>query len=128
MPPEWWREYRRRRCEELRAYNRERRQTPKVREQRRASEARRRAKQAVLAQEPLPMLYPHLQRGTAVSFWEDELRLDLEQEAALARLEGRCPVEAVRKYRAREAAWSRITGPLIYDQPEGSGGEGSMAG
>jgi hypothetical protein len=48
-----------------------------------------------------------------VSFWTDELRMDLRQEAELARLEGRDPTEAVRAYRARERSWWHHTGPLL---------------
>ena len=122
MPPEWWREYRLRRGESLRAYNRLRRQQPRLKAQRHASEARRRARQHVDLT-PLPALYPALCHGSALSFWEDELRMDLAQEAELARLEGRCPVEAVRQYRGREMAWRCFALPWLIDQPEGSGGE-----
>jgi hypothetical protein len=31
--------------------------------------------------EPLPRLYPSLNSGTVYSFWADELRMDLAQEA-----------------------------------------------
>ena len=106
--PEWWREYRLRRAKELREYNRKRRQQPKVKAQRQASENRRRARIRG-AQEPLPQLHPELRHGQVLSFWEDELRLDLIQEAALARLEGRDPLEAMKVYRAREMRWHRIT-------------------
>lgn len=127
QPPEWWREYRRRRADHLREYNRQRRQQPKLKAQRKASEKRRRAKRC-LDEEPLPVLMPGLQHGSHYSFWEDELRLDLAQEAALAVLEGRCPEEAVKAYRAREYAWRRVTGPLVCEEHlEGSGGEGSLA-
>jgi hypothetical protein len=61
------------------------------------------------------MLMPHLQHGTSVSFWEDELRLDLAQEAELAKLEGCCPKEAVRAYRAREMAWRRVATYELID-------------
>jgi hypothetical protein len=52
--------------------------------------------------EPLGVLFPHLVRGARISFWEDELRMDLAQEAELARLEGRDPEQAVKEYSARE--------------------------
>jgi len=62
---------------------------------------------------PLPLLYPALQRGARLSFWEDELRLDLAQEWALAECEGRDPEEAARTYLARETAWRAMTAPLV---------------
>lgn len=62
---------------------------------------------------PLPMLMPCLQHGKWISFWEDELRLDLAQEKELARLEGRDPDEAVKQYRSRELYWRAITCPLM---------------
>lgn len=114
MPAEWWREYRRRRAASLRAYNKARRQQPKLKAQRRAAEIRRRARRREEQSHPLPLLMPHLQRGAALSFWDDELRLDLAQEAALAELEGRDPREAVQAYLARENAWRKITVPLLY--------------
>lgn len=118
MPAEYWRDYRRRHAAELREYNRQRRKLPRVRAQRHAFEAQRRmrlrAARASLPV-PIPMLYPHLQRGGALSFWEDELRIDLAQERHLAILEGRDPDDAVRRYRAREMGWRAVTYPL----PEG---------
>ena len=63
-------------------------------------------------EEPLPAVYPALQRGTRISFWQDELRIDLAQEAALARLEGHDPDAAVAAYRRREVAWRAVTCPL----------------
>lgn len=63
--------------------------------------------------EPLPILMAHLMHGTRVSFWEDELRLDLAQEEQLALLEGRDPQEAVRQYRSRELYWHSITCPFL---------------
>ena len=62
---------------------------------------------------PVPVLYATLVRGTRLSFWEDELRMDLAQEAELARLEGRDPVESCRMYRTREMAWRAFTMPLL---------------
>lgn len=61
---------------------------------------------------PLPLLMPELQRGARVAFWEDELRLDLAQEARLAELEGRDPARAIAAYRARETSWRAHTAPL----------------
>lgn len=63
--------------------------------------------------EPIGLLMPHLQHGKVYSFWEDELRLDLAQEAALAIVEGRDPIEAMNAYRLRELYWRAITCPLI---------------
>jgi hypothetical protein len=48
-----------------------------------------------------------------VSFWDDELRMDLHQERALAVLEHRDPDAAVGAYRSRELAWRAMTVPLI---------------
>ena len=53
-------------------------------------------------------------RGARLSFWNDELAMDLEQERALATLEGRDPDQAARAYRVRETLWASITAPL-YD-------------
>jgi hypothetical protein len=61
------------------------------------------------AAEPLPVLRPELQRGGAVAFWEDELRLDLQQERELAKLQNRNPDKAAERYRAREMAWYNLT-------------------
>lgn len=55
---------------------------------------------------------PDLQHGTRVAFWEDELRLDLAQEARLAELEGRDPAAAIAVYGARETSWRAHTAPL----------------
>lgn len=64
------------------------------------------------AADPLPLLMPELQRGARLAFWEDELRLDLAQEARLAELEGRDPAAAIAAYRARETNWRAHTAPL----------------
>lgn len=80
-----------------------------------------------LPEEPLLPLFPELQRGTAISFWDDELRMDLAQERALALLEGRDPEDAERAYRAREISWHRLT----ISPAAGRGrdhGTGSLAG
>ena len=58
---------------------------------------------------------PTLQRGVAVSFWDDELRLDLAQEAWLAALEGREPEAAVQAYRRREIGCRYHTCPFKLD-------------
>ena len=65
--------------------------------------------------EPLPLLLPALQHGTSISFWEDELRLDLAQEDRLAALEGSDPRAAVDAYRRREIAWRHHTCPFLVD-------------
>jgi hypothetical protein len=70
----------------------------------------------VSVREPMPILRPETQHGTRVSFWEDELRLDLEQERVLAALEGQDPDSAVTRYRSREYAWKRITCPAMEEQ------------
>ena len=75
--------------------------------------ARRREQRVPVDMSPLPLLYPELQHGKALSFWEDELRIDVEQERALARLEGRDPDEAAKAYRARESAWH-----IVAQSPE----------
>ena len=82
--------------------------------QSRATEyANRNAKRRRDPTPPLPSLFPDLDRGGAVSWWQDELRKDLRQEAALAVLEGRDPDEAVRSYRARERSWWWHIAPLF---------------
>lgn len=65
-----------------------------------------------VAETSLPVLMPELQRGSRIAFWEDELRLDLAQEARLAELEGRDPRVAIAAYRARETNWRAHTAPL----------------
>ena len=69
--------------------------------------------------EPLMPLMPALQHGAAISFWEDELRLDLAQEAHLATLEGVDPGVAVAVYRSREIAWRHHTCPFLVDGDDG---------
>lgn len=108
MPSEYFREYRiRRRL----AGNPVRRRAGYVRPRgdRSAEYARRRPR----AIPPLPLLMPELQHGAKVAFWEDELRLDLAQEASLAELDGRDPAAAVAAYRARETSWRAHTAPLL---------------
>ncbi len=105
--PDYWRKWRAahpiyRERERLRAKGRERGD--------RAAEYAKRPSRAI---EPLRPLMEHLQHGTALSFWEDELRLDLSQERALAVLEGRDPDAAARAYRAREMGWRQHTVPLV---------------
>jgi hypothetical protein len=58
---------------------------------------------------------PELQRGARVAFWDDELRLDLAQEARLAELEGRDPIAAIAAYRGRELAWRAMTCPVLEE-------------
>ena len=64
---------------------------------------------------PLGRLYPERTRGVAISFWEDELRMDLAQEAALAELEGVDPVIRCRRYRYIEKEWRRMTTHLFEE-------------
>lgn len=71
-----------------------------------------RRKSRAIDREPLPPLFPELHHGAALSWWDEELRLDLKQEAELALLEGRDPVLAVRQYASREVAWYRATREL----------------
>jgi hypothetical protein len=63
----------------------------------------------------VPLLMPHLLRGGSISFWEDELRLDLEQERQLALLENRNPDQALKEYRSREYTWKRLTASILDD-------------
>lgn len=76
----------------------------------RAAEYRRRPSRAI---PPVPVLLPALVHGSRLSFWEDELRLDIAQERALAALVGSDPDEAAHAYRARETTWQRLTVPFI---------------
>lgn len=107
--PEQWRTYRAANRERLNAAQRARRALGRVRGDR----SREYSKRASRALPPLGPLFPELVRGQRLSFWEDELRMDLAQEAALARIEGRDEALAVRAYRAREIAWRSLTAPLI---------------
>lgn len=91
----------------------------------RAREYARRASRAVSgALPPLHTGHPLLEAarelvpgppssGTRLAWHHEVLTEDLRSEAVLAQLEGRDPAEAVRSYRAREAAWARRTGPLL---------------
>jgi hypothetical protein len=64
---------------------------------------------------PLPQLYEELRFGAKLSFWEDELKMDLAQERALAEAERFDADEAVRVYRARETSWRYHTAPLVEE-------------
>jgi hypothetical protein len=116
---EYWREYRRKNKERLREYNRERRKQPKVKAQRVQQEIRRRARRrGELDTSPLPSLHPHLKPpspGKEYIFWSEDLMHDLEQERELARLEGRDPDEAARRYRNRELLYHRETTRLFEE-------------
>ena len=117
LDPDYFRKYRAAHpeyAERDRAYRRQRK-TRAPRPDRTAEYAKRNAQRMTTPYEPLPLLYPHLQYGKAVAFWDDELRLDLEQERALAEWEGRDPAEAVRAYRARERNWYEHAGWLPDD-------------
>lgn len=78
----------------------------------RTGEYARRASRALPAVAPLTPLFPDLQRGTRLSFWEDELRMDVRQERSLAELEGRDPAVAEASLRARETSWWHHIAPL----------------
>ena len=95
--------------ERARLAGRDRRRTARPPERPRAS----RATPAV------PPLYPELNRGAAVAFLEDELRMDLAQERELARLDRRIrDVDAhLEAYAARERAWRSLTMPLVFEGP-----------
>lgn len=74
-----------------------------------------RPSRATASDEPLPILYPELQHGKHYAFWDDELRLDLAQERALAILEGYDPDRRVAAYRARETAWRFYAAPVTEE-------------
>ena len=118
--PDYWKrwraahpEYRQREAERSRA--RKQAMTP---EERRRDRGRRKPVPPI---EPLPPLFPGLQRGAAIAFWDDELRMDLAQERALAELEGADPDLAAREYGKREMDWFHFTVPI---SPDGRGQEG----
>ena len=105
------------------------RKAKRSRGDRSAEYAKRNAQRSKPVHEPLPQLYPELNSGKAIAFWEDELRMDLAQERALAELEGRDPDRAAAEYRGREINWFRHTVPI---SPLGRGqeelhGSGPMA-
>lgn len=101
MDAAYHRAYRVAHRDEINARDRARRARGRVRGDRTIEYAKRPSRAAT----PLPTLYPETQHGRSVAFWEDELRLDLAQEAVLAEIEGRDPVEAVAVYAARETDW-----------------------
>lgn len=107
----YFRRYRARRKAEGRPVDagRDRRRAVRAPEDRTREYARRGSR----AVPRLPLLYPSTQRGARVAFRDDELRLDLAQERALALVEGRDPEAAVREYARREARWIRLTVPLF---------------
>jgi hypothetical protein len=108
----YYRAYRAANLERLREYDRQRRKNnPRLRAQRKASEQRRRAKLRGRC-EPLPELFPDLVRGAVLMFREEAIDADVRQERELAKLEGRDPDEAERRYRSTELAWVRLTLPL----------------
>lgn len=87
----------------------------KARQSRAVEYANRNAKRRAVRTEPLPALFPDLRHGARVSFWEDELRMDLRQEETLAMLEGRDPKVAVAAYRSRETSWRAHTRPISVE-------------
>jgi hypothetical protein len=106
----YWRDYRSRHRERINAQSRARRALGRVRGDR----SREYAKRPSRAIPPLAPLYP--QNGSVLSYWDDELRMDLRQQAALASLEGWDVEEAVRAYRAKETAWHRITVRIVEER------------
>jgi hypothetical protein len=89
----------------------------------RTAEYAKRASRAV-SLEPLPSLHQGHplfdaaraivgRRGSSLVTLYDPLPDDPMSEAVLALLEGSDPREAVRRYRATELSWGRITAPLI---------------
>ncbi|HEX5073356.1 MAG TPA: hypothetical protein VFW03_09125 [Gemmatimonadaceae bacterium] len=74
-----------------------------------AQQRRYRARRRV---EPLEPLYPELQRGARIAFWDDELRMDLAQEWHLALAAKEDPADAVVRYLKREMRWFRTTRQL----------------
>lgn len=107
----YYREYRARRKAEGRPVDakRDRSRASRSPEDRRREYAQR----ASRAAPPLPQLYEELRHGRSLSFWEDELKMDLAQERQLAILEGRDPDAAVKAYKARELNWRGHVAPLI---------------
>lgn len=92
-----------------------RRRAETGRKDRTAEYARRNAARRSGPPEPLPELLPDLVRGSRLVFPEEDLARDLRQEAELARLEGRDPIEAVRAYAAREREWRVFAAPILAD-------------
>lgn len=109
--PEYWRKYRAAHPE----YQERERTRLRNRDRTGRDRSKEYAKRPSRALAPLPVLYPDLRRGQVVSFWEDELCMDLAQEAALAALEGADVKERVRAYRAREQNWWAHRAPLIEE-------------
>lgn len=59
-------------------------------------------------------LFPQLRRGVVLSFWNDELKMDLAQERELAILEGKDPEAVCKEYEQRETEWFALCGtPLM---------------
>jgi hypothetical protein len=127
MPPSYFREYRRRRRAEGRPVQsgpQDRTREYAIRRENRRlvrvglaplSRDGLRAPRSAIDVAPLPLLLPDLQHGARVAFWEDELRLDLHQEARLAELEGRDPGAAIAAYRARETSWRAHMAPMLEE-------------
>lgn len=114
--PDYWKKYRAAHHDRIRAQERARAARPENRRARQAMESarrkRRRAEARVAPPAPLEPLFPKLVHGKHVSFWDDELRMDLEQEGALAALEGRDPDAARRLYADAEWQWWHHTAPI----------------
>ena len=54
-------------------------------------------------------------RNSGLKVWRDPLHEDLLSVAVVALIEGSDATEAVRRYRATETGWRRVTGPLLID-------------
>jgi len=123
MSPEWWRDYRKKRAAELRLYEKSRRQTPKRKQQRHASEALRRVRRRseknreeqflVAASHPLldwaktlvnKGRKPRTSTKTLL-FKEEALAEDLVSVAVLAKLDNKNPEEEIRRYKGAEQQW-----------------------
>lgn len=85
----------------------------------RGPEYRKRKSRAIPPIEPF--VHPLLERAraivgprrTSLTTLYDPLHDDLVAEAALALVEGRDPVQAVRSYRSTEHRWGRLTYPIF---------------
>lgn len=116
----YWRRHnrKRRRLHRRRVYCRQWRQNHPlyfVERRRSLGAAPRQPKQATPPPSEVAPLFPHLHHGVRIAFWNEELAMDLEQEWALALLEGRDPEASVAEYRARETAFARLTCTLSED-------------
>jgi len=110
--PHYWQKYRATHPEYVARQKLLRAQRRKKTSRNRASEYANRPSRAIQKLRPL---FEDLLQGTALSFWRDELRMDLRQEKALAELEGKDVTKALRAYQRRETEWHRVTTHLFED-------------